>query len=285
MPRAPSSDSAERTRGALVLPRGDYHVGRLAASRRSVGGARAPARADDVERHLARGAHELARRRQARLRSRKPRARAGARRPTRRGREQRVVRERGADAHGHGVHLRRQRCDIARLCSPEIHCESPVEVATLPSSVIADLNSTCGRPVLANLRNGWLSSRAACAGAPAATSTRMPSSRRMRGRGRGRARSGRPTPPPRARCGPPRSPPCQGGVLPVWQHGSSDTYIVAPAGSSVQAASASRSAWGKTGPPRASPRRSRGPPSPPPRLPAGWGLCGLEPAQRARSCA
>ena len=48
----------------------------------------------------------------------------------------------------------------ARLASPEIHFESPVRVATLPSSVIADLNSTNGRPVRACLRKAWLSSRA-----------------------------------------------------------------------------------------------------------------------------
>ena len=40
----------------------------------------------------------------------------------------------------------RQRCARARLASPEIHCESPVRVATLPSSVIADLKTTSGRP-------------------------------------------------------------------------------------------------------------------------------------------
>ena len=38
-----------------------------------------------------------------------------------------------------------------------------------------------------------------------------------------------------------------GGVRPWWQQGSSETYIVAPAGSSVQAASASRSACGSPG--------------------------------------
>ena len=60
----------------------------------------------------------------------------------------------------------RQRCARARLASPEIHCESPVRVATLPSSVIADLKTTSGRPVRACLRNGWLSRRAAAAISP-----------------------------------------------------------------------------------------------------------------------
>ena len=35
-----------------------------------------------------------------------------------------------------------------------------------------------------------------------------------------------------------------GGVWPVWQHGSSETYRVAPSGLSLHASSAARSAWG-----------------------------------------
>ena len=54
----------------------------------------------------------------------------------------------------------RQWCESRRESSPEIHFESPVRVATLPSSVIADLNSTHGRPVRACLRNGWFRRRA-----------------------------------------------------------------------------------------------------------------------------
>ena len=65
-------------------------------------------------------------------------------------------------------HSARQWCDSRRESSPEIHFESPVRVATLPSSVIADLNSTHGRPVRACLRNGWLSSRARAASSPSA---------------------------------------------------------------------------------------------------------------------
>ena len=52
----------------------------------------------------------------------------------------------------------RQRWASRRLCSPEIHFESPLRVATLPSSVIADLNSTHGRPTRACLRKAWFSS-------------------------------------------------------------------------------------------------------------------------------
>ena len=75
----------------------------------------------------------------------------------------------------------RQRCARARLASPEIHCESPVAVATLPSSVIADLKITSGRPVRACLRKGWFSSRAAAATSPSTQTTSMPSSRRIAG--------------------------------------------------------------------------------------------------------
>src|SRR3569833_3377667 len=68
---------------------------------------------------------------------------------------------------------------MRREDSEEIHIESPVRVATLPSSVIADLNSTHGRPVRACLRNAWLDRRARAASSPPATSTRTPSSRRL----------------------------------------------------------------------------------------------------------
>ena len=57
--------------------------------------------------------------------------------------------------------------------------ESPLWVATLPSSDIADLNSTQGRPVRASLRNGWLSRRARAAISPPASTTSTPSSRRI----------------------------------------------------------------------------------------------------------
>jgi hypothetical protein len=111
-------------------------------------------------------------------------------------------------------HSARHRCASSRDPSPEIHFESPVRVATFPSSVMADLNSTCGRPVRACLRNGWLSSRAVVAVSPSATRISTPSSRRM------------PSPRPdafsvgsssrrrRGGCPPPGSPPCTAG-LPV----------------------------------------------------------------------
>src|SRR3954470_493996 len=142
----------------------------------------------------------------------------------------------------------RQRCASVRLASQEIHLESPVAVATLPSSVIADLNSTHGRPVRACLRNAWLPSRARVASSPSATMTSTPSSRRIpRPRpaafsvGSSDAITTRVMPAARIAS-------VHGGVRPVCAHGSSDTYIVAPAVSApAQAASAARSAWG---PPR-----------------------------------
>ena len=138
----------------------------------------------------------------------------------------------------------RQWCESRRESSPEIHFESPVRVATLPSSVIADLKSTHGRPVRACLRNGWLSRRARAASSPSATSTSIPSSRRI------------PSPRPAAfsvgssDATTTRAIPASmiasvhGGVRPVWQHGSSETYSVAPRASPLQAASAARSACG-----------------------------------------
>ena len=98
-----------------------------------------------------------------------------------------------------------------------------MRVATLPSSVIADLNRTHGRPVRACLRNGWLSSRARAASSPSATSTSIPSSRRI------------PSPRPEAfsvgssEATTTRRMPAatiasvHGGVLPLWQQGSSET--------------------------------------------------------------
>ena len=135
-------------------------------------------------------------------------------------------------------HSARQRCARARLDSPEIHCESPLAVATLPSSDMADLNTTSGRPVRACLRNGWLSRRALWPTSPSTRSTVTPSSRRMpRPRpdalsvGSSEATTTRVMPASRIAL-------VHGGVRPVWAHGSSETYMVAPAGSSPHADSA-----------------------------------------------
>ena len=137
----------------------------------------------------------------------------------------------------------RQSCTSRRLRSFEIHFESPVCVATLPSRLIADLKITNGRPVRANFRKGWLSSRADRDRSPSIVSTSMPSSRKI------------PSPRPEAlsvgssEATTTRLMPAatiasvQGGVLPWWQQGSSVTYMVAPTGSVVQALSAATSAW------------------------------------------
>ena len=132
-----------------------------------------------------------------------------------------------------------------RESSPEIHLESPVWVATLPSSDIADLKTTCGRPVRACLRKAWLRQRARAASSPSATTTSIPSSRRIpRPRpeafsvGSSEATTTRASPASRIAS-------VQGGVWPWWQQGSSETYSVAPRTSaSPQAASAARSACG-----------------------------------------
>ena len=122
----------------------------------------------------------------------------------------------------------RQRWARSRLSSPLIHFESPVRVATLPSRVIADLNSTHGRPTRACLRKAWLSSRALAASSPSASTTSTPSSRRIPSPrpeafsvGSSEATTTRPIPACRIAS-------VQGGVLPSWQHGSSETYSVAP---------------------------------------------------------
>ena len=137
----------------------------------------------------------------------------------------------------------RQRCARARLASPEIHCESPVRVATLPSSVIADLKTTSGRPVRACFRNGWFSMRAASAMWPSTKSTRTPSSRRIPGPrpaalgvGSSEAITTRVMPAETIAS-------VQGGVRPWWQHGSSEMYIVAPAVWPAASSSAITSAW------------------------------------------
>ena len=205
----------------LVLAGRDDHLG--AGGLQRVGGEpRRRAADDDGQRQPRRAADELGVERQPALGVEHDAARLarGALDP---GGELRVVGERGADPDDDGVALARQWCDSSRDASPEIHFESPVRVATLPSSVIADLKRTCGRPVRACLRNAWLSSRARTAGSPSATTTSMPSSRRI------------PSPRPDAlsvgssEATTTRAIPAStiasvhGGVCPWWQHGSSET--------------------------------------------------------------
>ena len=212
----------------LVGAGGDDHLGARDLQRVDRGPRRG-AGDDDGQRHLGGAAHELGVQRQpglgveddpARLARDAVDARrsAAGRRPARcrsRPRPRRPRRASGATSR--------------RESSPEIHLESPVRVATLPSSVIADLKSTNGRPVRACLRNGWLSSRARRG--ELAVGDHRPRCPR---------RAGCPRPRPEAfsvgsseaittRAMPAsRIASVHGGVRPVWQHGSSETYSVAP---------------------------------------------------------
>ena len=122
----------------------------------------------------------------------------------------------------------RQRCARARLASFEIHFESPAAVATFPSSVVATLKTTCGRPVSACLRKGWLRRRACAATSPFTTSTSTPSSRRIpRPRPFALAVGSSLATTTRAIFAA-RIASVQGGVLPSCAHGSSDTYMRGP---------------------------------------------------------
>ena len=159
MPAAPSWSSAERTRAGSFSPGRDDHLG--AGDLERVGlQPRGGAADDDRERQLGRAAHELGVERQPALGVEHDAARLA--RPRRRCARSSC----GSSASAVPIptttasRSARQWCESSRDSSPEIHFESPVRVATLPSSVIADLKSTCGRPVRACLRNAWLSSRA-----------------------------------------------------------------------------------------------------------------------------
>ena len=130
----------------------------------------------------------------------------------------------------------RQRWTSSRLSGPEIQGESPSAVVVWPSSDIASFSVTSGWPVRACLRNGWLSSRAAVASSPAASSTSTPPSRSIPGPrpeafslGSSDPITTRPIPASRIAS-------THGGCRPVCAHGSSVTYIVAPAGSSPRSA-------------------------------------------------
>ena len=116
-----------------------------------------------------------------------------------------------------------QPWESSLLSSHEIHFESPSRVATFPSRLVADLKRTHGRPVRACLRKAWFSSLARAATAPVATSTSMPSSRRIpRPRpeafsvGSSLATTTRPIPASMIAS-------VHGGWRPSWQQGSSET--------------------------------------------------------------
>ena len=123
-------------------------------------------------------------------------------------------------------HRPRRACTSARLSGPLIQRACPVRLAVLPSSVIAHLTITHGRPVVTRFVNGAIRARASPSRTPTVTSTSA-------------ARSAA-TPPP-AVCGAGSAAPIttratparstasvQGGVLPWCRHGSSVTNSVAP---------------------------------------------------------
>ena len=179
----------------------------------------------------------------------------------------------------------RQWCARTRESSPEIHFESPVWVATLPSSVIADLKRTCGRPVRACLRKAWLRQRRA-RGELAVGDDDLDAlvAQDARARGRRPSRSGRRRRRRRAPMPASRIASVHGGVWPWWQQGSSETYSVAPREVGV-AAGRERLALGVRaavdGVPALAQRRAVA--GRPPRRPAGWGSRARDPAPRARS--
>ena len=199
---------ARRARGdasGLVLAGGDDHVDARGLERLHRG-ARGGARADDGHGHLAGARARAASRAAGSPRSRTPRARGWRATPSTRDGEQRVVGEGRVDPDRHGVGLRapavgagaarpRRRSTASRRCA----------VATLPSSVIADLKITSGRPVRRVLAERLVEQpRRLGHVAVHARRPSTPSSRRIPGPRPGRLRaSGRRRRRPRARC-PPR---------------------------------------------------------------------------------
>ena len=124
----------------------------------------------------------------------------------------------------------------SRLSSLEIHFESPVSVATLPSRVIADLKSTHGRPVRACLRKAWFCRRARCGelavGDVDLDALVAQDAQAAAGGLLGRVVAGDDDALDAGRedrVGARRR-------APSWQHGSSETYIVAPRRSASPAA-------------------------------------------------
>ena len=138
------------------------------------------------------------------------------------GGEQRIVGERGADPDRRRHRCARQRWTSARLSAPEIHLLVPVAVAVRPSRLRRPTCSvTSGRPVIACLRNAWLSRRAAV-GLGAVGERDLDA--------RARAASAGPTPAVfvdgvrrsrrrRGRCRPRRAAGAQGGWRPWWRAG------------------------------------------------------------------
>ena len=234
--RAELVERVGRRARASLPPGGHDDLGAGGPQRLDAASGRRHATSTTISAHLGRGARELAVERQARLGvEHDPRglardlaacARSAADRP--RARSRCRCRPRRPPP--------RQRCTSRRLSSSEIHFESPVWVATLPSRLIADLNITCGRPVRACLRNGWFMQPGSMRHVavddldvdPLVAQDPEPAPRGLVG---GVVGGHHHAPDPgahdRVRAG------WRAG--PWWQHGSSVTYIVAPIGSAAQA--------------------------------------------------
>ena len=134
----------------------------------------------------------------------------------------------------------RSRCTNSRAGADVTQRASPSAVAIFPSRVIATFRLTQGRLCVMYFRKMRFCSRISASSRPASTATppaRSSAIPRPLTSGLGSVAPTTTRVIPAARIAS-----VHGGCLPWWQQGSSVTYIVAPAGSSVHAASASRSA-------------------------------------------
>ena len=210
MPRVPERPQRRRrsARRALARQRAPPRRRRPPGRPRASGGAsvggehdhRAARRAPRDERRVER---------QAAPPSRTPPARAGARGPrTSRAVRLRVVGQRGAEAHGHGVAVGPPAVHQARATAgPEIQRLSPVAVAILPSRLVASFSVTSGQPGHRPGQEGGvqLGARAAVGAvghgdldARGARAPRAPGRGRARADRRSRSRRARPRPRTRA---------------------------------------------------------------------------------------
>ena len=151
MSRVPSLER-RRSRASASWPPAATTISAPAASRTSRGAAVGRAGGDQDQAHVVGGAHQLAVRGQARLG-----VEHDPRRLARRSRVRAVSSGSSASAVPMPTQIAsacaRQLCTMVAARAPRDPLgQSPVCVATLPSRVIADLKTTCGRPVRACLR-------------------------------------------------------------------------------------------------------------------------------------
>ena len=136
----------------------------------------------------------------------------------------------------------RHACTSARAASPLIHACPPEAGAVRASRLMASFSRTKGRPRSKREKKPALSSRACGSNTP--TDTSIPAARRRampapatRGFGSTLQHTTRATPAA-------SNASAQGGVRPVWLHGSSVTYTVAPRACGPAARNAKTSACG-----------------------------------------